>query len=256
MGQREIEKRLRQYAADCDRLVPREREVKIAELLQMEPMHRTRGSLWSFMLEQIGYLGRYCLIWQALWLALFCYLLQYGIPQLGGGGGEKELLVMISLLPPLLVLLTVEEITKIYQRSMLEIEYATKYSLRSVVLVRMSALCVFHAVLLTGGILLLHARLDSGMEQLLVYGFTPMIVMTGTLLKLMQHCKGELLRSAAVGVYGLVLLLALVGGTERFGWYRPIYFRGWCIVCLAGLVFAGWQLARLSAKLADFEQLA
>ncbi|MCM1182378.1 MAG: hypothetical protein NC337_03275 [Roseburia sp.] len=253
MGRRETERRLRQYAADCERLVPRGRERKITEL-SARAVLRTRGSLWSFVLEQTGYLGRYCLIWQALWLALFRLLLRYFIPQLGGDESEKRLLIMVSLLPPLLVLLTVEEITKIYQKSMLEIEYATKYSLRSVVLVRMSALCAFHAALLAGSILLLHTRLDSGTAQLLVYGFTPMIGMTGALLKLMQHYKGELLRGAAAGVYGLVLVLALVGGTERFGWYRPMYFRGWCMVGLAGLVFAGWQFVRLSAKLSDFEQ--
>lgn len=253
MKEREMEKRLRQYAAACESIVPAEKEIRIQELLQIKPMSRTRGSLWDFVLEQIGYLGKYCLIWQALWIVLFWYMMQNGISEFLGGNG---ILAAISLLPPILVLLTVEEITKVYQRSMLEIEYATKYSLQGVIMTRMSVLCAFHAVILCVCVLILRARLDSGLGQLLVYGFTPMILMTGVLLKLMQHCQGELLRGAVCGFYGLAIALALVGNSRYFGWFQPDYFGVWCIVCIAGIAFGIWQFVCLHHKLAGFEQIA
>lgn len=247
MKEREMEKRLRQYAAACEAIVPAEKEIRIQELLQIKPMPRTRGSLWDFVLEQIGYLGRYCLIWQALWIVVFWALMRNGM---------ERLMVVYSLFPPLLLLLTVEEITKVYQRSMLEIEYATKYSLQGVIMTRMSVLCVFHSVILCACILLLHARLESGAGQLLVYGFTPMIVMTGILLKFMQHFQGELLRVAVCGVYAAAVALALLGNSKVFGWYLPDYFKVWCIVCVAGLVFGIWQFVCLYHKLSGFEQIA
>lgn len=253
MKESEMEKRLKQYAKTCESIVPAEKEIRIQELLQIKPMPRTRGTLWDFFLEQIGYLGKYCLIWQALWIALFWYLTENGAPEFFGGNG---FLVMISLLPPLLVLLTVEEITKVYQRSMLEIEYAAKYSLQGVIMTRMSVLCVFHTVILCVCILILQVRLDSGLGQLLVYGFTPMIIMTGILLKLMQHCHGELLRGAVCGFYGLLAALALVGNSGYLGWFQPDYFRIWCIVCIAGIVFGIWQFVCLYHKLEGFEQIA
>lgn len=255
MRKREIEKRLRLYAAACQQITPREKETHIKELLQIVPMPRTRGTLWNFIWEQIGYLGRYCLIWQALWIALFGFLIQQGAPRFFRMGRGNETLVMISLLPPILVLLTVEEITKVYQRSMLEIEYATKYSLQGVVMTRMSVLCVVHSLILSVCILVFGARLDSGIGRLLVYGFTPMILVTGGLLKLMQHCQGELLRNAAVAVYAVAAIFAVIGNSGYFDCYRPDYFGIWCIVCIVGIALGIWQFVCLNKKLSDFEQI-
>ena len=255
MEQKEIEKRLKQYGADSSRILPEEKERRINELLQIEFKPRTRGSMWSFILEQVGYLERYCLIWQVLWIALFGYIMRYGIPQLAWEGSGTETLVTISLLPPILVVLTVEEITKVYQKTMLEIEYATKYSLQSVVMVRMSALCMLHFLILAIGIIFQHEHLGTDIGKLLIYGFTPMIIMTGGLLKIMQHCQGEQLRNATVGMYVLTVIIAVLGNMERSGWYQPMYFRIWCLACAAGILFGIWQFVLLNNKLSSYEKI-
>ncbi len=255
MKQREIKKRLKKYAAACEGILPEKKEERIQALLQLEPKQRTRGTLWDFVWEQIGYLARYCLIWQALWAVVFWYLMRYGVTDLWGMEDGNGVLVMVSLLPPILVLLTVEEITKVYHRSMLEIEYAAKYSLRGAVMTRMSVLCIFHFLIIMGCILLLQARLDSGICRLLVYGFTPMIIMTGMLLKLMQHCQGDALRNAVIGIYVLAVLFAAVGNTRYFGWYRPVYFKVWCGACFGGILFEILQFVRLNKRLERVEQI-
>ena len=257
---RNIETKLRQYAAVCARL-PAEmealgkKEENIRALLQIAPMLRTRGKRWNFVLEQIGYLGRYCLVWQAAWVALFWYLMHHGIPHMGIVESENEVLVLISLLPPMLALLMVEAVTRVYQCSMLEIEYSTKYSLQSVVLVRMLALGGFHAVILAAVILGIRAGADSDIGTLLVYGFTPMILVTGILLKLMRCCQGETLRSAGIGVYVLTAVLVFAGNTKYFRWYQSDYFGMWCAACGTGIAFAVWQFACLHRKLCSFEQV-
>lgn len=261
MGQQEIEKRLKEYAAACEKIRPENKERRIQELLQrrsseeMPRTSRTRGTLWNFIWEQIGYLGRYCLIWQAVWIAAFWYMLRYGALFLPGESHENAVLTVISLLPPLLILVTVEEVTKIYQRSMLEIEYTTKYSLRSAVMIRMLVLCTVHLLLLLICILCLHMRMESDMGQLLVYGFTPMIIMTAALAKLMQHCQGELLRGAVVGVYLFMAALVMIGNTKYVNWYQPACFRAWCVVCAAGIVMAVRQFVRLNGKLSSYEAI-
>ena len=266
MEQREVKRRLKQYAAVCKKIVPVEKESGIQELLQIQnssqikdltvdSISRTRGTLWNYVWEQIGYLGKYCLIWQTVWIALFWYMMRYGASQFFGGNNENEILVAISTLSPILVLLTAEEVTKVYQRSMLEIEYATKYSLRSAVMIRMAALCVMHSFMLIICIICLHSRMESNMGRLLIYGFTPMILVTGILLKLMQHYQGDLLRSAAVGIYILGAVLAVIGNTGYFGWYQPDYFKVWCAACAVGIVFSIRQFVRLNGKLASYEQI-
>lgn len=259
--ERNIKTKMRQYAADCRKIAADmeesgRKEDRIKALLQVNTQPRTRGTRWNFMLEQIGYLGRYCLVWQALWAGLFMYVMCHGIPYLEGRESENQVLVLISLLPPLLVLLTVEEITRVYQRSLLEIEYTTKYSLQSVVLLRMLVLSMFHFMILTAVIVIAHMEVHSDIGTLLVYGATPMILMTGILMKCMQCCRGEQLRSAGAGVYALTVILASVGGTRYCGWYQPVYFVVWCVLCAAGILFVIWQFCCLYRKFVSFEQLA
>lgn len=277
MGQREIEKRLKQYAAECGKIVPADKENMIQELLRTEASqegrmtqnflqaqqadpdnawrNRTRGTLWNYIWEQTGYLGKYCFIWQAAWIVLFCYMMRHGVSYLFGENNRNAFLVTISLLTPLLMLLTVEEITKVYQRSMLEIEYATKYSLRSAVMIRMSVLCVVHSLILILCIVCMHSRIAENIGTLLIYGFTPMIIETAVLFKLMQYCQGEALLSVAAGVYVLTAGLAIVGNTEYFDWYQPGCFNLWCIACIIGIVFGVRQFIRLNGKLTCYEMV-
>lgn len=236
--QKDIEKRLKQYASRQRQLHAAVRkEEKIQELLQIKPLLQTRGSYGDFILEQAGHLGRYCLVWQAAWLVLFHYLLTKGVDYLFLGNNGNEVLVLMSLLPSVLVLITVEDITKVYQRSMLEIEHVTKYSLYHAVLIRMLILSIMHSAILTAGIIWLHASMDSSIGKLLVYGFTPMAVMTGALMKLMQYMQGDKLKAAGVALYVAVVIAVVVGNTEYFDWYQPDYFKIWCLLCAAGMLF-------------------
>lgn len=256
MEQNMIKKQLRQYAAACNKLIPEEKEARIQHLLQIEGQKKnSKGTLWTFIWEQIGYLGRYCLLWQTAWVVLFYYVMHGGVAKLIGEAAENGMLVAIAILSPLLVLLTVEGVTKIYHKSMLEIEYATKYSLRSAVMIRMSVLCVTHFLILTVCVICMHSRLESNTGKLLIYGLTPMVLVTGILLKLMQSYQGDLLRGAAVSIYLFTAALAVIGNTKYFGWYQPAYFKVWCIACAAGIAFDIRQFMCLNTKLENYEQI-
>lgn len=254
MTQKEMEKKLRRCALSCRKIPEDAKEANIQKLLQLTPIPRTRGTLWDFVLEQVGYLGRYCLLWQLLWLALFCWLMEQNILPLGKKNGS-EIFVLLSLLPPVLVLLTVGEITKVYQRSMLEIEQVTKYSLEKVVVIRMLILCIFHSLILFFAILYLRGRSDSHLEKLFIYGFTPMILMTGILLWLMKNFQGEHLKAWALSLYGVILAFALLENTRHFDLYNPSYFNLWCLLFWAGIPFLICQFTALRKKLSNLEHL-
>lgn len=273
MGQWDIKRRLKRYAAACEKVAPEEKEYRIREILQAGieqknmsdgairqtagpvPIRRTRGSLLDFIVEQIGYLGRYCLFWQAVWIAVFYYMVRCGVLHLFERDNENAVLTAISILPPLLVLLTVEEVTKVYQRSMLEIEYATKYSLRSVVMIRMLVLCVVHSLILMICIARLSSDAGAEMGRLLVYGFTPMTIVAALLFKIMQYWQGELLRVSVTGLYVVAAGLIIAGNAGYFNWYHPAYFKVWCIVCAIGIVYGVRQLICLNRKLASYEAI-
>ena len=249
MTAKEMEKRLKNYSNSCQKIMPNQKEETIAMILKSHMIQRTRGNVWSFFCEQIGYLFRCCFLWQMLWAGVFYGFIKYS------AYGNGELLVLLSALPAILTLITVEEITKVYQKSMLEIEYATKYSLQSAVIVRMFVLCVIHSILLTVGIISVRAQFDSGLTKLLVYGFTPMILMTGILIKAMKYFKGEKLRLASIGIYAGMIIFCFVGNMEQFGIYRWDYFKLWEIACVAGSAFFVYQMFRLRSELGNFEQL-
>lgn len=255
MKQKDIRKKLKEYGVLSRSICPEEKESRIEKLLLMEPTLYTRGSLWDFILEQAGYLERYCLIWQILWMLLFLILVQLGGMQLQEKESREGVLVLFSLLPSLLVLLTVEEITKVYQKTMLEIEYATKYSLKSVVMIRMAVLCIFNFLILTASIFWGNMFAAFNVTKLLVYSFTPVILMMGIMLKLMQYCQGEILRNAVIGGYVLMAALAVFNYVKQLGWYRPESFRIWCIVCIAGAIFALRQFVLLNRKLTNCEYI-
>lgn len=249
MTSKEMKKRLKRYSKLCQDISSNQKEKRISAILKEYASSLPRGNFLGFFCEQAGYLFRCCFLWQMLWLAAFCVSLKY----VSYGGGE--MLALLSALPAVLTLITVEEITKVYQKSMLEIEYATKYSLQNAVMIRMLVLCITHSIILAVGILILREQFDSAMGTLLVYGFTPMIFMTAVLLKLMKYFKGEKLRAAGIGIYAGMVVFFIVGNYSKIAIYRRDYFSIWAVACAAGSIFFLFQLRRLRFELKHFEQL-
>lgn len=249
MTTKEVKRNLQKYSLACENIVSNEKEERITEILKSQKLQRNRGSLLDFFCEQFGYLGKYCLIWQALWMILFYYLMK------NISGSKNSLMVLLSVLPAILTLINVEDITKIYQRSMLEIEYATKYSIQNLVMIRMMTLCLFHSILLVIGIVSVKTQFELELVKLLVYGFTPMILMTGILIYLMKYFKGEQLRFAGVVVYVGILIFCVIGNMERFSIYSLNYFRLWVLTCAASMVMLVYQIFKLRERLGNFEKL-
>lgn len=249
MTSKEVERKLQTYSSVCKKIVPNKKEEMIMKILEEKGFQKNRGSLFDFFWEQFGYLGKYCLIWQALWMILFCYLMK------NVNGDENSLMILLSVLPAILTLITVEDITKVYQRSMLEIEYATKYSMQNLVMIRMMTLCIFHSIILIIGIVIVKVQFDLEMIKLLVYGFTPMLLMTGILINLMKYFKGEQLRTAGIVVYAGLLIFCTAGGIGHFDIYSLVYFKIWKIICAVSTVMFVYQVLKLRERLGNFEKL-
>ncbi|MCM1044979.1 MAG: hypothetical protein NC417_05680 [Candidatus Gastranaerophilales bacterium] len=228
--------------------IPCDEERKEAFLVRIRERSvpvRKRGSFGAFVWSQIYFMDRMVLFWQGLWLLLFFLLT---------GQGESSLLTdkilcILSMAPPLLLLLTVEEVSRVYNKSMLEIEYATKYSLKKAVMVRMLLLSLLNGVFLAVGILYAKGRIGLTLSEALAYGLTPLLLMTCLLLMFMQRWRGDKLKYAGISVYVLISVFVLVGQSGRWNIYSEDLLGIWLSVLAVSAVAVVYEWRRLMRRL-------
>lgn len=251
MKEADVIKSLKAVAKEKPDINEEVKNAMIAGLLNREIPLRSRGSSMDFLLSQIGFVNKIIWFWQGVWMLLFWYAVWNG----DGFQLTHGHLCILSMAPPLLLLLTVEEVSKVYNRSMLEIEYATKYSLKKVVLMRMLVLSTVNGILLLVGIPLAGNRLELPLLEVLVYSLTPLLLMTFVLLKLMTRLQGEQLQYAGVSLYLVFLLIVLVGRMERFNIYSSRLFGIWGFLFVGGLLAVVYQGCKLGQHLENFESV-
>lgn len=235
---------------------PRPDEVRkdsiIATVLEAELPIRKGSSFAEFFLAQFGFINKNVIFWQLTWLVLFLYAVQSGsVFQL-----SNSLLCILSMSPPLLVLLLTDEISHIYSRSMLEIEYAAKYSIKKVILSRMLILSIMNGIFILIGIAYANRRIDLPLLDTLIYSLTPLLSMTAVLLILMKKFKGVQLIYSGISVYILQVLLIVAGQTEYIDIYSRDYLKMWLLLLLTSAVLIAYNLQRLCRILDNFEILA
>lgn len=239
MREKDMIKELKNSAKVPD---PCDEERKRAFLLRMRESEipvRKRGSFGGFILTQVYFMDRMVLFWQGLWLISFFFLT-------GEGGNflfTDRVLCILSMAPPLLLLLTVEEVSRVYNKSLLEIEYATKYSLKKAVMVRMLLLSLPNGVFLAVGIFYAKGRIGLALSEALAYGLTPLLMMTCLLLLFMQRWSGEKLKYAGLAVYVFLSAFLLAGQGSRWNIYSENLLGIWLMIlaCSAAAAVCEWR---------------
>lgn len=249
---RDLGRRLCQAGRDSIPLDREKKEAIIAAILDREVPVRKTCSFWEFLLAQLRFLNRVVILGQLLWLGLFLWAVWMGEESFW----ENGILCILSMAPPLLLLLAVDEMARVYNRSMLEIECTTKYSLKEVVLSRLLILGTVNGVILLAGILLAGSHSGLALLETLVYSLTPLVLMICLLLLLMKHWKGEQLKYVSVCCYVFLVLAILVGGSRPWSIYRENFLGIWLLLLLGGATGCIWQLHSLLRRLESFEQLA
>lgn len=249
---RELRKKLHQIAREDIPFDREKKEAVIAAVLTGEAAMRKTCSFWEFLLAQLRFLNRMVFLGQALWLGLFLWAVWMG----EGVFWENGILCILSMAPPLLLLLSVDEMARVYNRSMLEIECTTKYSLKEVVLSRLLISGTTNGAILLAGILLAGSHSGVALLETLVYSLTPLVLMICLLLLLMKRWKGEQLKYVSVCCYVFLVLMILVGRSRPWNIYRENFLGIWLLLLLGGIVGCIRQLHSLLRCLDSFEQLA
>lgn len=111
--------------------------IRKQEFLKNVPVQR--GSIFSFMLSQAGYIRK-----RVMLLSLFLFLLS----SVGACFLEQDMLWVISAFMPFIAMSAVAENSRSSTYGMDELEMSSRFSLRNIVLARMGILGVLHLVLI------------------------------------------------------------------------------------------------------------
>ena len=184
----------------------------------LRELETPRMSIPMFVFSQIGYIRKW--IWG---LSLFIFMASV----VGAVCFSGEVLWMISAMTPLLALTVVSESGRSDNYEMAELELATRFSLRSVVLARLGILGIENLVILS---LLLPIGVWEqrlGILQSSVYILAPYLLTTFIGLYIVRRFRGREAVYFCMGITAGISFFALLGQDivpqlyqqSRFGWW-------------------------------------
>lgn len=249
---KEIIGALKKVKVNMPEISSEKKEENIIKLLALEVPSKKYGNLWDFIIEQITFINGFIIIAQLLWGILF--VLAFQNKEMRGFTNSE--LFLFSMSPPILLILVVEEIARVYNRSMLEIECTTKYSIKKLILLRMLVVSIGNILVLviTMPMIIpyLNETLKLGLGSLLLYGLTPLVLMTWMILIQMEKRKGEQLLYRTVTCYVILLSIGLLGGKESINIYRMEFQGIWLCTLVTGALACVLQFKKIYNEIENF----
>lgn len=214
-----------------------------------------RFGFWHFLGIQAAYISKSAWLMSA---AVAAAALLYGAglwggPLSGGGAGEarQNLLWMFSALTPALALFVAVENVRSELYGMAELELASRFSLKSIVLARMELLGGTHFVLLC--LLSLLCGADGRIFQTAVYIFVPYLITAAGSLRLVRRIRGRDAIYACAALAAAVSLVPVQSSWQGgFNLYKAEYFVWWTAAFVA---MAGVTIAEYRRRIAETEEM-
>lgn len=177
----------------------------------------------GFLLTQAGYISKW--IWLSS-LAAFLTAVTAGIYI------PENTLWILSAVMPLMAVTAVMETVRSAIYGMAELEQASRYCLRSILLARMEIIGSVHFLLFCLGTVLVQAEGNRAVWQSAVYLFVPYLLTTGGSLALLRCVRG---REAAYVAAALAIAVAafpelfqyrreILYAAENFKWWLALFF--------------------------------
>ena len=174
---------------------------------------------------------------QTAYIKKSTWLLSFGIftaALVGGGIFKKNMLWFLSAMMPILAVSAIAESSRSELYGMAELEMATRFSLRSVVLARMGILGVLHYTVLCAAAIL---GGDDTFLQMGVYLLVPYLLTDVGGLWLARKFHGREAFYACLCLVPVVGILPLISEYLMQAWYHGEAF-GWWVAALAVLCIA------------------
>lgn len=210
----------------------------------LRKLSQPQMSMYDFMLSQVGYIRKW--IWGVSALVFTLSLLIAGVL-------SEDMLWMISAFTPLLALTIVSECGRSESYEMAELEMATRFSLRSVVIARLGILGVENLVILS---LLIPIGIWKNVMnpiQMGVYILTPYLLTAFIGLCIVRKLRGREAIFLCAGATGLVSFFVFFFHHTFPQIYQPENLAWWVAIALLlcmGTVRQTWQMINRMEELA------
>lgn len=189
----------------------------------------------QFVIGQFQFIPIRTWIGQFAVLAMVCFVL-CSLKE----SADCQMLSMLSAMTPLLIVFQIEEFSKVFYKSILEIELATKYSLKKLLLSRMCILGSADVLVLGILMLVLRVYFEESLMLLLLYSLVPFNITVTGLFYLLRFLNGRKYGYCACAYTAFVsACFVMLEG------YRPfIYSRNYQDIWIIGLFITTGMLIK------------
>ncbi|CBZ02471.1 membrane protein [Clostridium botulinum A2B3 87] len=214
------------------------------------PKFRTSNK--QFILSQIGFIRKRTWVFEILILALICSAF-YNI------GSESSLnfetFSLISILSPLLLIINIEEISRVYYKSMLEIEFSTKNSLKKVLATRMLILGITDCIVLIIMMLFVGNVMNISTLRVIMYTFVPFNLVCIGCMQLMKYFKGRELNYACTTYSVLLMLIFILVKINDLGIYAQNFISSWTLIYIITTIIFAIEMKKFWKRLDLFDDV-
>ncbi|MBU3071978.1 hypothetical protein [Clostridium estertheticum] len=211
-----------------------------------------RASNKQFILSQIGFIRKRTWISQIIILGLLC-LGFYNIR--AQDSLNFRTFSLISILAPLLLIVNVDEISRVYNKSMLEIEFSTKNSLKKVLVTKMLILGITDCIALIIMMIFAGNIMNISILRVIMYTLVPFNLVCIGCMKLMKYFNGNELNYACVTYSALLITILLLGRLNDLGIYAHDFILSWIIMYAITTVIFALEMKTMWNRLGLFDEV-
>ncbi|MBX4264538.1 hypothetical protein [Clostridium estertheticum] len=211
-----------------------------------------RASNKQFILSQIGFIRKRIWIFQIIILVLLC-LGFYNIR--AQDSLNFRTFSLISILAPLLLIVNVDEISRVYNKSMLEIEFSTKNSLKKVLVTKMLVLGITDCIALIIMMIFAGNLMNISILRVIMYTLVPFNLVCIGCMKLMKYFNGNELNYACVAYSALLITILLLGRLNDLGIYAQNFILSWIIMYAITTVIFALEMKTMWNRLGLFDEV-
>ena len=196
-------------------------------------------NLSYLIMLQMKYISK----WSWFCSVLFC-ILTYGMAYTVE---DKYVSVVFAILP-FWVMISVTESMRSYRYGMEELEFSTRFSLKSIVMARLLVLGVGNLITL----IVLSGILSSSPNFHILHVMTPYFLTAGGGLYIVRNIRGSENTMYCFGLATLICVLELIMQWEYEEFFLQRYTDFWAVVCVAGVLFTIRESYRTIRMTEDF----
>ncbi|MCB2339155.1 hypothetical protein [Clostridium estertheticum] len=211
-----------------------------------------RASNKQFILSQIGFIRKRIWIFQIIILGLLC-LGFYNIRT--QDSLNFRTFSLISILAPFLLIVNVDEISRVYNKSMLEIEFSTKNSLKKVLVTKMLILGITDCIALIIMMIFAGNIMNISILRVIMYTLVPFNLVCIGCMKLMKYFNGNELNYACVTYSALLITILLLGRLNDLGIYAQDFILSWIILYAITTVIFALEMKTMWNRLGLFDEV-